>query len=402
MFNNIVSAYKLCILCARNLSRQTSNSTEYELFFFQGNSGYNRAQQIQQSFPNSNLSVLYNKAEMSCFLAALPSSVFADNAMHVLDSWTVTPLTSYMKIRAGSVEGIESAHESAEDFKSISFTVCLAATEEQESAEIADGILTRIQARDEQGRSLATEKFHWTRSDVEHDRRLSRTHHTRIARWRQAMEEGINAEHQCQSLFDEIETLPTSDENEFLFTMGHGDIGDPSSSASAHCMLSLVASLAAQPEVCSVENLPQNKEVNDIAQWITQSYQKDYRPFWDAGLLGEGQVVQVSDSGLDTNNCYFWDEGGEVVKDKSQVCTHVLIIALNSSMALLSRLFKILIISLTLLICGIMFIDNPSILTDCGQFAQKSGPVLCIQRWCCFDERPWDSCHRFSDGSPRH
>ena len=63
---------------------------------------------------------------------------------------------------------------------------------------------------------------------------------------------------------------------------------DPSSSASAHCMLSLVASLAAQPEVCSVENMLQNKGMNDIAQWITQSYEENKHHFWDVSLAGAG------------------------------------------------------------------------------------------------------------------
>jgi hypothetical protein len=33
-----------------------------------------------------------------------------------------------------------------------------------------------------------------------------------------------------------------------------------------------------------------------------------YLPFWRAGIRGQGQVVQVGDSGLDTNSCFFRDQ----------------------------------------------------------------------------------------------
>jgi len=36
------------------------------------------------------------------------------------------------------------------------------------------------------------------------------------------------------------------------------------------------------------------------------------RPWFDVGLTGKGQVVAVSDSGLDVYNCYFWDRSGPV------------------------------------------------------------------------------------------
>ena len=65
--------------------------------------------------------------------------------------------------------------------------------------------------------------------------------------------------------------------------------------------------MSAQPEVCSVESVEQPRTLNDIAQWITQTGVLNKRPFWDAGITGEGQIVQVSDTGLDTNHCHFRD-----------------------------------------------------------------------------------------------
>merc|ERR1712232_676305 len=54
---------------------------------------------------------------------------------------------------------------------------------------------------------------------------------------------------------------------------------------------------------------------NDIAQWITQSGVEDSRPFWDSDLTGVYQIIQVSDSGLDTNHCSFWDSSPGELRD---------------------------------------------------------------------------------------
>ena len=42
-------------------------------------------------------------------------------------------------------------------------------------------------------------------------------------------------------------------------------------------------------------------------QWITQSNVRNFRPFFDEGLDGMGQVVAVADGGLDVDNCYLAD-----------------------------------------------------------------------------------------------
>jgi hypothetical protein len=46
---------------------------------------------------------------------------------------------------------------------------------------------------------------------------------------------------------------------------------------------------------------------NNQAQWVIQSFSQDYRPLWDRGLHGEGQVVGVADTGIDTNHWAFYD-----------------------------------------------------------------------------------------------
>lgn len=73
------------------------------------------------------------------------------------------------------------------------------------------------------------------------------------------------------------------------------------------CALALTVSLAVMPEVCAVQVTPAKIPYNDRAQWLVQSFKEQDRPFFDAGIRGEGQIVAVSDTGVDVNNCYFSD-----------------------------------------------------------------------------------------------
>lgn len=68
------------------------------------------------------------------------------------------------------------------------------------------------------------------------------------------------------------------------------------------CALALTIALASMPEVCAVQVTPAKVPYNDRAQWLVQSFQDQDRPFFDAGIRGEGQVVAVSDTGMDVNN----------------------------------------------------------------------------------------------------
>ena len=73
------------------------------------------------------------------------------------------------------------------------------------------------------------------------------------------------------------------------------------------CMLTLSLAIASHPNVCSLEYRERVKNNNDVVTWLTQSELKGKRPFFDVGLDGTGQIVAVSDTGVDQDNCYFSD-----------------------------------------------------------------------------------------------
>jgi len=76
------------------------------------------------------------------------------------------------------------------------------------------------------------------------------------------------------------------------------------------CAFSLLAAIAAHTGVCSVSFQPEMKMGNSKESMIVQSGVPDRRPWFDGGLDGSGQVVAVSDTGIDMNNCYFSDGDG--------------------------------------------------------------------------------------------
>lgn len=77
------------------------------------------------------------------------------------------------------------------------------------------------------------------------------------------------------------------------------------------CMLTLSLAIAAHPNVASLEARERMSTSNTIIQWLTQSELGEKRPFFDAGLDGDGQVVTISDTGVDRDHCYFYDEDND-------------------------------------------------------------------------------------------
>eukprot|EP00520_Triparma_pacifica_P009007 CAMPEP_0118652038 /NCGR_PEP_ID=MMETSP0785-20121206/11102_1 /TAXON_ID=91992 /ORGANISM="Bolidomonas pacifica, Strain CCMP 1866" /LENGTH=734 /DNA_ID=CAMNT_0006544523 /DNA_START=252 /DNA_END=2452 /DNA_ORIENTATION=+ len=100
----------------------------------------------------------------------------------------------------------------------------------------------------------------------------------------------------------------------------------------AGCLQDTLALMATLPSVCSLEPSLPVKALNREAAWITQSANCKTRsnkecsntpwlpsssdkldsakstPFWDAGITGRGQILQISDTGLDIDNQYFLDD----------------------------------------------------------------------------------------------
>mmetsp|Transcript_36605 Transcript_36605/g.85566 ORF Transcript_36605/g.85566 Transcript_36605/m.85566 type:complete len:342 (-) Transcript_36605:436-1461(-) len=87
------------------------------------------------------------------------------------------------------------------------------------------------------------------------------------------------------------------------------------------CIRSIIETVAAYENVCLVMILPPVSVLNSNVQWIVQGGTETGREthFYDLGLAGLGQIAALSDTGVAVNSCYFFDQNGEVVRDKSGV-----------------------------------------------------------------------------------
>jgi subtilisin family serine protease len=75
----------------------------------------------------------------------------------------------------------------------------------------------------------------------------------------------------------------------------------------AGCALVLLLAISANPDVCSVDIRRDVQTSNQIASFMVESEIENERPFRARGIDGTGEVVAVSDTGVDSDHCYFYD-----------------------------------------------------------------------------------------------
>jgi len=100
----------------------------------------------------------------------------------------------------------------------------------------------------------------------------------------------------------------------------------------AVCGLVAVAAIMLSPDVCSVETRKPPKTMNRQAQWLVQTGIEGETPFYDVfNITGEGQVIAVSDSGLDYNNCYFKDNRITKIPMGKRITNHRSVVEYSAS-----------------------------------------------------------------------
>lgn len=87
------------------------------------------------------------------------------------------------------------------------------------------------------------------------------------------------------------------------------------------CLITMLAYLVSDPAVFFIEAYPKLEAFNQVASYIVQSAVKDSYPMYNAGLNGTDQIVQVADTGLDQNSCFFSDSTGPVTPTTYQMAS---------------------------------------------------------------------------------
>mmetsp|Transcript_38416 Transcript_38416/g.75086 ORF Transcript_38416/g.75086 Transcript_38416/m.75086 type:complete len:898 (-) Transcript_38416:234-2927(-) len=215
--------------------------------------------------------VVQNLPDKTCFFASLNHG-YASACFEASDRIAVQPLTPWDKIDFGGLRSsLEEPHSST-------------AVDARYSAEICGGDAAPKNVR------------------------------TAVAR--EALEEAFSGTEECGS-----GTL----ERSFTFELEnralklHQRVGE---SVEKGCALALLESLLSHHFVCLGEYDPPIIALNHYGRWIIQGSAMEGNtmslPFHEAGIKGLGQVVQMSDLGLDVGSCYFYDSTGEVPRDKSE------------------------------------------------------------------------------------
>lgn len=141
--------------------------------------------------------------------------------------------------------------------------------------------------------------------------------------WSEALSSGFEAPHGCKDMLDMIQVREREGVEGFELILKADKMENIEGTAwNKDCVISLMMGLSVQSSVQSIEvgrpliaaSFEDSSSARKLAiqgitnpQWITQSGIVGKRPFFDNNLDGSGQTIGVADSGLDTNNCYFYD-----------------------------------------------------------------------------------------------
>lgn len=235
---------------------------------------------------------------MTCYFVSALASV-AEAAPEFL---AVSPLLPEMKMQEGLVDHIVFGHPMSRRIQSI---FCPSeASDHAEGLDLTNIILTRMKEREDgEGHHLVSNHFLRPGGAETRDKE-------RADFWNQTLRQKICAD-LCNNVFDALDIEVSNNGDSFSVVTTF----QVTQEALQNCLLLLVTGIATQPEICWVGLVSDVVPLNVEAQWVTQSRRQDSRPFFDVGLDGEGQVIGISDTGLDTDNCYFWDATGDVPKD---------------------------------------------------------------------------------------
>jgi len=234
---------------------------------------------------NTSISVASNTNDQTCFIMNLVASVATE--VSKLEKVFVQPLLPSMKMR---VDTINNVRDRVDRHRGYLKTY----PEQIFGDELPDGFVFHMSLCEEFKEEGAENLFQSIQMRDECS----------------VMREGIKAElsKSKSNLFVTIPLTKMMSESPEAFTNPFSLTGDIHST----CIENFIVEVSSHPRICSIEVVPEMEFLNLEAQWILQSGSQDYRPFTDAGLSGTGQVVSVSDSGLDVDNCYFWDSSGDI------------------------------------------------------------------------------------------
>eukprot|EP00566_Odontella_aurita_P002988 CAMPEP_0113533400 /NCGR_PEP_ID=MMETSP0015_2-20120614/4586_1 /TAXON_ID=2838 /ORGANISM="Odontella" /LENGTH=1015 /DNA_ID=CAMNT_0000432453 /DNA_START=81 /DNA_END=3125 /DNA_ORIENTATION=+ /assembly_acc=CAM_ASM_000160 len=184
---------------------------------------------------------------------------------------------------------------------------------------ITDWLLKRDKENKNQGgavfNSAVGKSLFWTASSVEGKEAFWKT---REHFWKKTIELTLETS-TCDSTYSERlhwmgEFRRSEDFSSLLVTFN----GTSAVDLDIKCALALLVGIAASPLICFVDVGQKPSPLTTNAQWMIQSGGLvEQRPWFDHALDGSGQVVALADTGVDVDNCYFWDSSISALEPNS-------------------------------------------------------------------------------------
>jgi len=283
---------------------------------------------------------MYNRDDMTCTMTSLNPEVASEAAIGTPQEkgLIVQPIVSFSKMTEGCLhdmlerapgdehgendsnrraQGGASNNRKNPSIPDINVVLCHGFNLEEE---LDDAIASQTELIKEfmLAKNVSEMSFwnNFNTTDKEYDSYME-TYKKRKIFWDEVYDKGINAaDGHCVELLEHLEFEFSNKTRKLTIVFPDIDeLGDTQRKQTKWCGFSLLAGLALLDSVCFIEVAPVLKTGNTEASWITQSNKEYKYPWFDAGLTGEAQIVQVSDTGVDTENCYFRDGEGGVPKN---------------------------------------------------------------------------------------
>jgi subtilisin family serine protease len=208
-------------------------------------------------------------------------------------------MVAEMKMAAGLAENILTAEPMLSRIEAL---FCSTETESPSQATVLATEFVDDMMNDGAGRRLRANAFL--------ESRLTRDSH-REEFWHRQLQD--SDDDLCKDMLASLELEVSPKGNTMMLTLPP----DHRKDEFRECLHALVVDLVMQTEICYVGAYQQIETLNKLATGIVQSGSSTSTPFYDVGLDGLGQVVALSDTGLDTDGCYMWDATKEIQKDTS-------------------------------------------------------------------------------------
>jgi subtilisin family serine protease len=282
--------FLLCKTTPDASSNEAETSSGYEL------KTSLRATLLVVTATSTTIRTMVNTNDLYCAVARLK----AVTAIVVARSgWDVQPLLSSMKLLPDSIEEIErrlgaDADDDDDDAPLLSIDIILCPEVE------ANSEVTTRSSETLKDFSLHEPLAWWRNANLT-------TNGPRQAFWETVLADGVENGACNEIVANRLvwDYFPSTSSADGTITLTFDNSN--ATTVDKVCALDILASLIVSPSVCTVETRKPTQTRNKNAQWLIQTGIDSERPWFDAAIMGSGQIVAVSDTGIDANNCYFAD-----------------------------------------------------------------------------------------------